>query len=1103
MTERGLSGRSSALAKVIDVEKLKPLLEYFCRTSGLAVSVTDLEDRSIFQCRYQSVCERFFRVHPASLARCDASAADLSRRLDRGEAFVLETCANGLCHSAASIMINGARAGNLFLGQFFLAPPDLDLFRKQAAEAGFPEDAFLAALSEVAVVPRQTVESHLGYLANLAGLIGDLCAARLAAGSRAEFLAAIMDRTSQPFAVGYPNGHIGPTNKAFELLSGYPAEELQGISWSERLTPPEWRESEARKLEELNRTGQPIRYEKEYVRKDGTRLPVELFVHQGLDAEGQPFYYAFVTDLTERRREAKEKERLLEEVQSTGQRLSWALQAGPGGAWDWDLLTGQAWWSPEMYALWGVPPGTPMSTENSMAIIHPQDRKHVEASLAKAIASRVPPKYEFRVVRPNGSERWMMSSGRIIYDESGPAVRIIGITLDITDRKAEEAELRRHRDDLESMVRARTEDVDRSRKAALSLMQDANVQRQRAEKALEELARSEYELILAKDAAEEANKAKSAFLATMSHEIRTPLNAIVGLAHLALKTDKEARKDSYLKKIVNSSTSLQRIIDDTLDFSKIEAGRLDLEHVDFRLDEVLEDIASLMHAKAQGKGLRFLVVTAPDVPLGLHGDPYRLRQVLLNLADNAVKFTESGQVMIRTMLDRSEGERAVLKFIVRDTGIGLSEKQVGSLFKPFTQADATTTRKYGGTGLGLAICKRLVDLMRGEILVKSELGRGSEFAVTADFVVAPHVLPQTHRRAASRRTDRSLAGVKVLLVEDNEINREVGRELLESEGLLVEVAENGRQAVDLVQPGRFDLVLMDIQMPVMDGLDATRLIRRNAELAGLPILSMTADVRDIGLQECVRAGMNGNISKPIDPEALFETIAGWIKPQAWVLSRGAARSGGDIPPEEQAGLEEMEGIDVASGLARVSGNAGLYRRLLSKFKNRYQTAETKIQGAVDGADLDQAHRLSHTLRGVAGNIGAEDLSRASGELQRAIEGGSKDAVRQALKEFSRTLSPVMDSIAKMERQEPQGPGPADGPESAPRNPLRKIIELVRTSDLDALDYLPTLESELADRLPKERWLQARDALEHFRFEEALDRLARIAADLGPDPDRKE
>lgn len=1008
------------LAKIIDIEKLKPLLDYFCRASGLVVSVTDLEDRPLFECASREACGRFFRDRPASRERCDASALSLSHRLDRGEVVAFETCGNGLAHSAASIRINGEHAGNLFLGQFLLAPPDLDLFGKQAVEQGLPREEFLAAISRVPIVSRETIEAHLGYLVNLAGLIGDLGAARLAAGSRAEFLAAILERASQPFAVGYPDGSLGPLNRAFELLTGYSSKELRDVSWNEILTPPEWRESEGRILEEVARTGRPARYEKEYVRKDGTRIPIELLVHRGLDSEGEPFFYAFITDLTDRKREAREREVLLEEVQRTGQRLGWALQAGRGGAWDWNLTTGQAWWSPEMYQLWRIPPETAMNTENSMALIHPDDRKQVEAHLAEAIGSHGQPKYEFRIVRPDGSERWMSTSGHVIYDGAGRAIRIIGITLDITDRKAGEAELDRHRDGLESMVKTRTEDLERSRKAALSLMQDANVQRQRAEKALEDLARLEYELILARDQAEAANKAKSAFLATMSHEIRTPLNAVAGLAHLALRTDQEAKRDSYLRKIVNSSTSLRRIIDDTLDFSKIEAGRLELEAVDFRLDEVLEDISSLMHAKAQGKGLRFLVITEPDVPLSLHGDPYRLRQVLLNLSDNAIKFTESGQVAILTGLDSRGSKRAVLKFAVRDTGIGLSEKQAQSLFRPFTQADATTTRKYGGTGLGLAICKRLVELMSGKISVKSEPGRGSEFTFTAAFDLGQDIPPQIHRQKAPGRAGRSLAGIRILLVEDNEINREVSRELLESEGVLVSVAENGRRAVDLVRPGRFDLVLMDIQMPVMDGLEATRLIRSNPKLADLPILSMTADVRDAGLQDYARAGMNGNISKPIDPEALFETIGRWVKPQAWVLARGAtARPDAECLSAEGTGLEDLKGIDVATGLARVSGNAGLYRSLLSKFRARYQAAGTKISTAVNGSDLEQAKRLSHTLRGVAGNIGAKDLSGASGELQQAIESGSEEKMRAALAAFSRTLNPVMDSIAKLEQQGPR------------------------------------------------------------------------------------
>jgi PAS domain S-box-containing protein len=681
---------------------------------------------------------------------------------------------------------------------------------------------------------------------------------------------------------------------------------------------------------------------------------------------------------------------------------------------------------------------------------------------------------------------------------------VLGVARDISGRKTEETELKRHRDDLESLIRVRTEDLERSRRAALSLMQDATVQRQRAEKALEDLARSEYELIRARDQAEAANTAKSAFLATMSHEIRTPLNAILGLAHLALRTDRETKQTAYLQKIVHSSVSLQRIIDDTLDFSKIEAGRLELEAVDFRLDEVLEDVASLMHAKARGKGLRFLIITEPDVPLGLHGDPTRLRQILLNLADNAVKFTESGQVTVLTGLERSEDGLAVLRFTVRDTGIGLSEKQVGSLFRPFTQADATTTRKYGGTGLGLAICRRLVELMNGKISVKSEPGHGSEFAFTARFGVAPGAVLQAQRARLARQSNRPLAGVRVLLVEDNEINREVGRELLESEGALVEVAENGREAVDKVEPGRFDLVLMDIQMPVMDGLEAVRLIRRNKRLADLPILSMTADVREMGLREYAQAGMNDNISKPIDPDILFDTLARWVRPRSWVLSRGSKPGPGEEPDPGSAGLGDLAGIDAESGLARVSGNVGLYRKLLSKFRNRYEQAASQMRKSVHGSALDQARLLSHTLKGVAGNIGAGDLSQSAGDLQQAIEGGSQDEVRTALAVFSRNITTVMDSIEKLERENAPRPEPSAEHADAPSGSLLgKMLELVRASDLDALDLLAGLKEELGGRLDEGRLTALRDALENFRFDDALEQLTRIADALRKAPSPKE
>jgi signal transduction histidine kinase/HPt (histidine-containing phosphotransfer) domain-containing protein/ActR/RegA family two-component response regulator len=669
--------------------------------------------------------------------------------------------------------------------------------------------------------------------------------------------------------------------------------------------------------------------------------------------------------------EIAERTRAEAEQRKITDRLSLACRAGGIGIWELDVVNKNLIWDDQMFKLYGITPDRFSCTYAAWrAGVHHDDLPKGEEELGMAMQGEKEFETEFRVVWPDDSIHTIRALANVQRDASGQASNLIGTNYDITELKqAEEA------------------------------------------------------LTAAKAAAEAANRAKSEFLANMSHEIRTPMNAIMGMTHLALRAEIEPPQRGYLEKIDTAAHSLLGIINDILDFSRIEAGKLELEQVAFSLDVLLGNLADIVGLKAEQKGLGIVISVIPETPRSLVGDALRLGQILLNLTDNAVKFTEKGEIVVAVTSEELSAETVRLQFSVRDTGIGMTPDQIERLFMSFSQADTSITRRYGGAGLGLAISRQFAELMGGCIEVESTPSQGSTFTLTVTVGIAPEGVPVTQYGESGQVRGQQirvphLAGRRVLLVEDNVINRDLVTELLADLGISVEFAENGREGVARATTESFDLVLMDIQMPEMDGLTATRLIRTQG-FGDLPIVAMTAHAMSGDREKSLAAGMNDHLTKPIDLEKLTESLGRWLPAESIITSvptpppEPSPAGGGhvDLP-------DSRPPFDLPAALKRTNGKPRLLRKLLLRFHETCADAATELRRLLAEGSHDEARRLAHSLKGTAGILEAGELFEAAADVELALrEGGIEEAVT-LIDALERALIPALAAAATLERRPP-------------------------------------------------------------------------------------
>jgi PAS domain S-box-containing protein len=789
---------------------------------------------------------------------------------------------------------------------------------------------------------------HLGRVWFFRDITERILGARVLRESEERFRA-LFEQAADGIVITDIQGNFQFANPAFLAMTGYPRGEVIGQSTrllSSGMMPADF----YRALWVTIRAGQVWQGELINRRKDGTLYSEEMQITPLRDANGETTgYLAIKHDVTERKQAERALRSSEERFRQLAETIREVFRIIPIAA-DETLYV-----SPAYEQIWGRSLESIYHNPSSwIDAVHPDDREQAgDLAIKQMHGEHV--EAEYRIEALDGTEKWIRDRAFPIRDQSGELIRIVGIAEEITQQKLHEIEL----------VRARHE-------------------------------------------ADAANQAKSEFLANMSHEVRTPMNGVIGMTGLLLDTELTPEQRRIAEIARASGESLLQLINDILDFSKIEVKKLELEIIDFDLRSLLDHLASILSATASAKGIELRCIADPAVPTQLLGDPGRLRQILTNFVGNAIKFTEKGEVVVRVAVVEEAESNCLLRFSVRDSGIGIAQDKIGILFDKFTQADVSTTRKYGGTGLGLAISKQLAELMGGSVGVTSQEGKGSEFWFTARLGLCLGLGGQALSVALEGETAFCLKG-RILVAEDNSTNREVALGMLRKLGLRADAVANGAEAIGALESIPYDLVLMDMRMPVMDGIEAARQIRdpRSKVLNhDIPIIALTANAMRSDRDGCLAAGMNDFVPKPIMMGALRDALSRWLRTGDAAIPTADRQV---VPPttaEEATLIFDREGV-----LGRLEGDNELAQIVFAAFVEDIPSQIRALKDLVKSGDAPGAARQAHSIRGAAANVGGERLRALASEMETAADAGDLHFIKVRMDELELQFRRLKDAIA--------------------------------------------------------------------------------------------